>query len=173
MNIIFWYIRDEKLNEIGKFIVLFTNFFSSITKIDLFSDISTINKKYLKENVNLNLNKLPQITENLNNKKINIFFFEEIIKQLEIDNILIVLLNLEKINENYFFKNLKEIKKSKYNKFLFLPFFHKDINPITKTVGINFLYENIFKKNILEPINIDIDISHKKLEKILKKIREI
>lgn len=171
MNIIFWHIKDNKTKHIGNFILAFSNYMSLITKINLFSDFDLkINNT---KNINLILDDKSNSILNIDNKKINIFFQENIPYGLETDNILIIFLDLEKVDERYLFIIFNEIKKSQYNKFLFLPFKLNELDKVIETISLNFIYENIPKKNILESINLWSLCNEKKLEKILKKIREI
>lgn len=175
MNIIFWYFRDENIGLICKFIFLFSNLVSLITKIELIMDIepSSCHKITLNKNINLKIN-YNNISNEINNfKKINILFLNYIYKNKEKDDddALIIFLDLEKINENYLFNILKNIKLSGYTQFLFIPFKKKNINKVTEAMSLNFLYQNISKKMIFDVVVIDSEIQNKKLEKILKKIR--
>lgn len=174
MNIIFWCIRDKKINIITSFILKFSNFISLITKTNLEIDIPIPSSNVLEKNVNLIFNESANsLSQSIGNKNINILFLDKIIPNLKNDNILIILLDLEKIDENVLFNIFKEVKKCKYSKFLFLPFKQSNINKITETISMNFIYNNISKKNILDIIDFDIDLNNKKFEEILQKIREI
>lgn len=170
MNIIFWQIRDNTSQHISNFILAFSNYMSMITKINLFTDFNLdINAK----NINLIFGNLIKSNLNIDNKKINIFFYENIPYDLKTDNILIIFIDLEKIDENNLFLIFNQIKKAKYNKFLLLPFKLNNLSNVNETISLNFIYENVPKKNILETINLGTPYNEKKLEKILKKIREI
>lgn len=170
MNIIFWQIRDNTSQHISNFILAFSNYMSMITKINLFTDFNLdINTK----NINLIYGNLIKSNLNIDNKKINIFFYQNIPYDLKTDNILIIFIDLEKIDENNLFLIFNQIKKAKYNKFLLLPFKLNNLSNVNETISLNFIYENVPKKNILETINLETPYNEKKLEKILKKIREI